>query len=196
MPVSESQEAPGPEVIEEPGTGQLEVWRLPTSQAFLRRLLTDLFENFWDRITFGPLIQGAAYEFRATQRPERIGYYDGYLTVDFGHSHFHVCIGENRGEEHDPTPPALAEHRRTGRAELFRRLNRDGTPDTWGLRLFNGRGEQQITLLFPNPFLTDSLKFAAPPDWGRLQLWDYVRREYMGLFPDARDRSGRRMIHP
>jgi hypothetical protein len=186
----------GPETVDEPGLGTLEVWRLPPSEDVLRRLLTMLFERYWDRITFGPLIQGAAYELRAERRPERIGYQDGYLTVHVGASHLHLCIGPTRGDARWPTPPALAAHRRTARAELFRRLNREGAPDVWGLRLRNGHGEEQITVLFPNPFLTDADQPALQPDWDRLAVWDHVRREYLGLAPDAKDRSGTRFIHP
>jgi len=185
-----------PRVVDEPGNGTLEVWDLEPSEAVLEALLTDLFRNHWEAITFGPLIQGAAWEITAPGPPERLGMQDGYLTVDFGHFHFHLCIGPHRGGAAHPTPPALAAHRRTKRAELYRRINRDGTPDGWGLRLFNGKDEEQITVLFPNPFLTRDQRFRETPDWAQLALWDDVRRRYLGLAPDPRDRSGRRMIHP
>jgi hypothetical protein len=180
----------------EPGTGTLEAWRLDTSEELLRRLLCDLFENHWERIVFGPLTQGAAWEITATGPPERIVLHDGYLTVDFGALHCHLCIGEHHGDPDTPTDPELARVRRTARAEIFRRINRDGTPDTWGVRLLNGRNEQQITILLPSPFVTDDLQFFDEPQWERLELWDYLRREYLGLGPDDRDRSGRRMIYP
>lgn len=185
-----------PRVVHEPGTGTLEVWDLEPSAAVLEPFLTDLFRNHWHEITFGPLIQGAAWEITATHPPERMGMLDGYLTVDFGAFHFHLCIGEHRGSGANPTPPELAAHRRTKRAELYRRINADGTPDTWGLRLFNGKDEEQITLLFPNPFLTRDQRFRERPDWSALALWDDARKRYLGLDPDPRDRSGRRMIHP
>jgi hypothetical protein len=181
--------------VEAPGEGQLEVWDLDASAASLEALLTDLFRNHWRSIIFGPIIQGAAWEIGAAEAPRRIGMEDGYLTVDFGRLHFHLCIGEHRGSPAAPAPPELAAHRRTSRAELYRRINREGTPDSWGLRLFNGQGEQQITILFPNPFLTEAQQLRAEPDWSRLALWDDVRRRYLGLEPDPRDRSGRRFVH-
>jgi len=183
-------------IVEEPGVGTLEVWALEPSEEVLHTLLRDLFTNHWRDITFGPLVQGAAYELRAPGEPRKITLLDGYLTVDWGGTHFHLCIGQTRGHPDSPTDPLLARHRRTHRAELYRRINRDGTPDTWGLRLFNGKGEQQITVLFPNPFLTEDLAFADQPDWTRLHLWDHVRETYLGMPPDDRDRSGRRMVHP
>ncbi len=142
----------------------LEVWALEPSEEVLHTLLRDLFTNHWRDITFGPLVQGAAYELRAPGEPTKITLLDGYLTVDWGGTHFHLCIGQTCGHPDSPTDSLLAEHRRTQRAELYRRINRDGTPDTCVLRIFNGKGDQQITVLFPNPFLTEDLTFADQPD--------------------------------
>jgi hypothetical protein len=174
-----------------------EIFALPTDAASLEDLLTDLFRNHWQQITFGPIIQGAAWEMRAAQPPDRIKMFDGYLTVSFGVPHFHICIGEHRGPHNDPVSPALAHHRRTARAELYRRLGRDGAPMSWGLRLFNGKDEQQITVLLPNPFLhPETDKALKAPDWSRLELWDHLRARWLGLDqPDPFDRSGRGFRH-
>ncbi len=51
---------------------------------------------------------------------------------------------------------------------------------SWGLRLWNGLGEQMITVFFPNPYLTDEQKIRREPDWGRLALWEGLRRRYAG----------------
>jgi hypothetical protein len=170
----------------EPGVGRLHVWPLPPTAALLERLLCDLFETHWRGLTFGPIVQGSAWELQASEPPRRIGMMDGY---------FHLCIGEHRGSAHAPVSPELARHRRTARAELYRRVNADGAPDSWGLRLFNGADEQQITVLFPNPFLDDEHRFLAAPDWARLAAWDHVRAAYLGLPPDPFDRTGSRFIH-
>jgi hypothetical protein len=180
---------------DEPGVGRLHVWPLPATAALLERLLRDLFETRWRGLTFGPIVQGSAWELQTEAPPRRVGMLDGYLTVDLGHSHFHLCIGEHRGSPHAPVSPELARHRRTARAELYRRINAEGTPDSWGLRLFNGADEQQITVLFPNPFLDDEHRFRAAPDWSRLDAWDHVRAAYLGLPPDPFDRTGTRFIH-
>jgi hypothetical protein len=175
----------------------VEVFALPTDAASLEALLRDLFENHWREITFGPIIQGAVWELRAPEAPDTIKMFDGYLTVAFGVPHFHICIGEHRGPHNNPVSPELARHRRTARAELYRQLSRSGTPISWGTRLFNGKDEQQITVLLPNPFLhPETNKILKVPDWSRLALWDQLRQRWCGLpEPDSFDRSSRGFSH-
>jgi hypothetical protein len=47
----------------------VEVLPLPTDEATLVRVLRDLFESHWDKNVFGPIIQGAAWEFQAPHAP-------------------------------------------------------------------------------------------------------------------------------
>lgn len=177
-----------PVVVEEPGTGRLELWRLPTDEVTLQALLTEVLIEAWEHVTFGPCIQGAVFEARASRRPQS-SMLDGYLTVDVGGWHFHVCIGEHHG-----APAALARRRRTARAELFRIVSEQG-PVSWGLRLFNGADEQQITVWLPNPFLDDRNEPLDPPDWTRLAVWDRLRAAHLGLAPDPADRRATRFVH-
>ena len=174
-----------------------EVFALPADAVSLEELLRTLFEQHWAEITFGPIIEGAAWEIRAPHAPSRIGMLDGYLTGAFGASHFHLCIGPHRGMPDAPVSAALARHRRTERAELYRRLDRAGAPVSWGLRLYNGAGEQQATILLPNPFLSeDGEKILKVPDWSRLALWDGLRARWCGLdAPDPADRAATRFSH-
>lgn len=183
-------------VLEADGT-PLDVFSLPTDQTSLEELLRDLFENHWREITFGILIQGAAWEMKADRAPTRIGMLDGYLTVAFGVPHFHICIGQTKGSRSRPTSPEVARHRRTVRAEIYRRIGRSCTPMSWGVQLFNGAGEQQITVLLPNPFLhPDTDKILKEPDWSRLALWDKLRARWFDLHePDPVDRSASRFVH-
>ncbi len=164
-----------------------ERWPLPVDEAFLERLLRDLFENHTAALTFGPIIEGAAYEMKVAEPPETVALFDGYLTIRWpGGSHFHLCVGENRGAD----DAALKARRRPGRAELFRGLDEDGHPVTWGFRMANGAGEPQIDVFFPNPFLTATDAIAETPDWSRLELWNYVRTTYAGAAADGRDTLG------
>ena len=79
--------------VDEPGNGTLEIFPLPTDQATLFRLLSEVFEH-WQQVRFGPIIQGAAYEIKAPCAPQ-ITLLDGYATLDFEAWHIHLCIGGN-----------------------------------------------------------------------------------------------------
>jgi hypothetical protein len=94
--------------VTDPDGATVEIFPLPTDDGSLEALLRDLFEQHWDKITFGPLIQGAAWEIRAPHAPTHIGMLDGYLTVAFDVSHFHLCIGPHKGPPNHPAPEALA----------------------------------------------------------------------------------------
>ena len=169
-----------------------EVYSLPVDTDFLEELLRYIFENHWRSIVFGPIIEGGAYEFRCPNEPRSITLFDGYLTVHFGGTHFHICIGENMGSESSPTPAALKKIRRTSRAEIVRGFDENGAPIIWQLRLFNGDDTPQLNIFFPNPFLTDEDGIADTPDWSRLTVWDDIARRYLGRkqAQDPLDRSG------
>jgi hypothetical protein len=135
----------------------------------IERLLTELFTEHWSRITVGPLIQGAAWEIRFTA-PPKLSMLDGYLTADTGAWHFHLCVGDTSG------PAALA--RRVARAAFFRTMGGTCSPATYGLRLWNGLGEQMLTVLFPNPYYDDDSNRLRQRDWTRIELWEDFRRRY------------------
>jgi hypothetical protein len=130
----------------------IEYTDFPPSHELLEPLLRELFERHWRSLVFGYCIQGAVFELEASE-PPRVSLLDGYLTVDHGRGHMHLCIGEHRGSPANPTPPELAAWRRVGRAAWYRALNRERAPVSWGLRLWNGRAEQMLTVFFPNPVL-------------------------------------------
>jgi hypothetical protein len=170
-----------------------EIYALPVDSAYLEQLLRYIFDNHWRSIVFGPIIEGGAYEFRCPCKPRSITMFDGYLTVHFGGTHFHLCIGDNQGSHQRPTPPQLQTTRRTSRAEIVRGFDADGAPISWQLRLFNGAGTPQLNVFFPNPFLTDEDQLADEPDWSRLAVWDDIATRFLGreLPQDPLDRSGR-----
>jgi hypothetical protein len=180
---------------DEPGVGLVEMFPLKVSEDGLERLLTEIFQEHWRHIVFGSLIQGAVFELTA-QAPAKVSLLDGYLTVIFGESHFHLCIGEHKGRKANPTDPELARHRRTARAEFFRMMSpEEQAPSSWGFRMFNGADEQQLTIFLPNPFLSKDMKILKEPDWDRLALWDLLRKRYLGLDPDPKDRAATRFWH-
>ena len=179
-------------VVDADGRKTREVWPLPMEEAFLEAFLRDLFERHWEGLVFGPLIQGAAYEFKCPSKPRSVTLFDGYLTVHYGSGgHFHLCIGENRGPEASPTPPELRAHRKPSKAQLFRGYGRDGKPVTWGFEMWNGKDEPMISIFFPNPFLTDDDQIAEQPDFSRLSVWRSVAKTWLNREPEALDEAGR-----
>ncbi len=175
----------------EDGTLAREVWALPLEEEFLETFLRDLFENHWQGIRLGPMIQGAAWEWKCPGAPKRISLFDGYLTVMFGNGgHFHLCIGENRGSAANPTGPELRAHRRPSRAEIFRSFDREARPLIWGFEMWNGKGENGLTVFFPSPFLNDDDTLADPPDFSRLATWRAVAGRWLGRPPEALDEEG------
>ena len=182
-----AQPLPRGEIIQQLD-GTYELFPVPTDQDTLYGILTDCLAE-WENIRIGLLIPGAVWEIKPP-RPPRTGFLDGYLTVDFDEWHLHLCIGE-----HTSAPPEVARLRRTARAELYRRLNPDHQPTSWGFRLFNGGGQQQITVLLPNPHLDAHQNYEQHPDWSRLYLWDRLRAKYLAQGEDATDRTAAGFWH-
>jgi hypothetical protein len=151
---------------------------VPVEGDGVERLCTELFTEHWAKLTVGPLIEGAAYEIQFTA-PPKVTVLDGYLTVDTGPWHFHLCVNDHRG-----TPSAeLARIRRVARAAFFQTTGESCTVTTWGLRLWNGRGEQMITILFPNPYFDETWQRLPEPRWEKTALWGDLRRRYVPLSP-------------
>jgi hypothetical protein len=173
----------------EPGTGMVDIFPVVAAENVLTDIITDIFQNYWEDVVFGSLVQGAVFEIHAPNAPQRISVFDGYMTINFGAWHFHLCVGENKGTPKFPTDPALTKVRKCARAEFYRILNADGAPKSWGFRMFNGAGEQMMTVFFPNPFITKAEKIRKEPDWSRLQMWDTFRKTYLGLDADPKDRT-------
>jgi len=141
----------------------------------VERLLVELFTEHWAVLTVGPLIEGAAYEIQFATRPT-LTMLDGYLTVDTGAWHFHLCVNDHYGTR----SAELARVRRVARAAFFRTEGGSCAPATWGLRLWNGLGEQMITVLFPNPHFDETWQRLREPRWEKTELWQELRRRYTG----------------
>jgi len=168
------------------GRLKAEIWPLPIDQPFLQSLFRDLFENHWDKLTFGPMIAGGAYELRCPRAPDRVTVSGGYLTVHWGRNgHFHLCIGESNADAE------TVAHRRPSKCELVRGRDKRGDPVTWSLRVENGHGESTLSIYFPNPFLTDGDGIADTPDWSRLSLWHLILKSYAGQEADGLDTTGK-----
>lgn len=164
-----------PTMVRNPDGSIAEHFHIPLVPGRLERLFRKLFEEHWRDIIFGPCIQGAVFEIRLTEKPKRVSMLDGYLTVDTGSWHFHVCIDEHR----QAATPELARRRQASRAVFFHDICENGVvKGSWGLRLWNGCDEQMLTVFFPNPCLTDEQQILKEPDWSRLALWERLRDTY------------------
>jgi hypothetical protein len=154
---------------------------ISTEPAVLERLLREIFEQHWDGVTVGPILQGAAYELQYS-KPPKVSLGAGYLTVDTGEYHFHLHIGEVSETASKSIHPELARQRQVSRASFFRELKDNGKgclPGSWGFRMWNGNGEQMITIFFPNPYF-DKQGMLQEPKWDNLALWERLRTEYTG----------------
>ena len=162
-------------VMREPDGSLTRYTDVPVTGDTVERLMTEVFGQHWAAISAGPIIDGAAYEIRFTAAP-KLSMLDGYLTVDTGPWHFHLCVNDHGGA----ATPELARVRRVGRAAFFHTDGGSCVPGAWGLRLWNGRGEQMITVYFPNPWLDDDLERVREPRWERTALWNDLRARYAG----------------
>jgi hypothetical protein len=152
----------------------------PSADA-MDRLVKRLFENHWREITVGPCIEGAVFEVRFSEAP-KLSMLDGYLTVNLGPWHFHLCIAEHKGNR----SPELARKRQVARVALFEMRGAGCSGGrSWGVRMWNGFGDQMTTVFLPNPRLSNELKLQKKPDWERLRLWYDLRREFLGEEPPA-----------
>ena len=165
--------APQPDVVQEPDGTTTRYTEVDVSGDRVERLLTEVFGTHWAAISAGPVIEGAAYEIRFVTAP-KLSVLDGYLTVDTGAWHFHLCVNEHRGA----ATPELARLRRVARAAFFRTEGGSCAPGAWGLRLWNGHGQQMITVYFPNAWLDDDDRRLREPRWERTAIWDDLRRRY------------------
>jgi hypothetical protein len=152
-------------------TGDVDEWpvRLPPEETL--RVLSELFGVHWRDIRFGILSGGAEWEIRAAQPPRLIPLNDGTITLHFGGWHLHLRVGDRPGVDR-PDPE------RIHALVFFRLLDEERSPTDWGMAFVNGRGEQQLAVLLPNPVRGEDDRPLSRPDWTRLALWNQLRRRY------------------
>ena len=74
----------------------------------------------------------------------------------------------------------VANRRQCSRVSFYREFGEGRcVPGSWGIRLWNGDGDQMCTFFLPNPFLNAEQKLQSP-DWSRLSLWNELRARYLG----------------
>ncbi len=159
-------------------------WDLPTDGASVEALLRDIFERYWDRLIYGPILNGVAYEWTCPNAPDCFELNAGYLTICFGGPHFHLCVGP--GAVPDTPEGRLS---MPGAVNLVRSLDPRGAPNSWSLELRDGADRPMMSIYFDNPFLAGPDRIADRPDWNRLSMWRDISWRYAGLAPDPFDET-------
>lgn len=166
----------GPEIERHPDGAVTRYFCFAPTPEAMSALADELFVKNWQRLTVGPCIEGAVFEVRFERAPT-VRTVDGYLTVDLGYWHFHLCTGPHKGSLSEE----LRRMRPVAKVALFERRGPGcGGSRSWGVRLWNGYGEQMTTVFLPNPNLTDDQKMAKTPDWSRLELYYHLRERFLG----------------
>jgi hypothetical protein len=148
----------------------------PPAEPTMRDLAQELFGTHWRSVVVGPCIEGAVFEI-AFQSPPEIRYSDGYLTVDLGPWHFHLCLGPHKGNSSEE----LRRKRPVAKVAFFERRGKGCAGGrSWGLKLWNGYGEQMTTVFLPNPRITDDHQVLKVPDWSRLETYYRLRQRFLG----------------
>ncbi|MCI0416038.1 hypothetical protein L0222_24960 [bacterium] len=164
------------EVVEELDGTVTEYSYITPDEETMRSISRFLFEEHWRDIIVGPCIEGSVFEIRFEQLP-KMSYLDGYLTVNLGYWHFHLCIGTHKGTPSEE----LREKRQVSMMALFEsKKNRCIGGSTYGLRMWNGFAQQMITVFLPNPKLSDEMKVLKEPQWERLSLWYEMKNKFLG----------------
>lgn len=145
----------------------------------LEELLTELYTNHWHEIMTTYLAGGAVIEL-FPKKPEKIGMMDGYLTIDTGNWHLHLCIGKHRGNRaKKEDKETLQQQRQATRGAFIHTTNGTCTPESWSLRLWNGKDVQMVNIIFPNPYLTEDLHRQKEADWSKLELWNNTKEKLL-----------------
>lgn len=164
------------EIAEHPDDAVTAYTYFEPREPVLRELVQQLFGVHWSSVVVGPCIEGAVFEVCFQQAPE-IRYSDGYLTVDLGPWHFHLCLGPHKGSASEE----LRRMRPVAKVGFFDRRGKGcGGGRSWGLRFWNGYGEQMTTVFLPNPRISDDQELLPKPDWSRLDLYYRLREQFLG----------------
>ncbi|MGF1520223.1 MAG: ferredoxin [Nodosilinea sp.] len=164
-----------------PQGGRVEYEEFPGTIDVTGPLLYTLFQQRWQEVELGHVVEGSVLELSFTEPPRLCVLYDGYLTVATPAWHLHLCLEENLGGPHQSTPMALRHQRQVKRAAFYRRFNASGRPVSWGIQFWNGNDERMMTLFLPNPYMgeDEDLLPEGKPQLDKLGLYDHLRQIYV-----------------
>ncbi|MCC5621872.1 ferredoxin [Nostoc sp. CHAB 5715] len=160
--------------------GSIEYEYFDSSTDVLSSLLYTLFEQNWQQVGVGHIVQGGVLELEFNAPPKICILYDGYLTVVTEGWHLHLCIEANLGGPHCKTPVELRQQRQVNRAAFYRRFNAEGIPRSWGIDFWNGADENLMTIFLPNPYVEgENLLPEGKPNLSKLALYEELRDIYV-----------------
>lgn len=85
------------EIVHNPDGSMTRYSYLDASEETVTKLMREIFEDNWQRITIGPWLLGAVFELPFEKAPE-VRFSNGYLTIDAGPWHCHLCVGSYEGK--------------------------------------------------------------------------------------------------
>ncbi|MDZ8261171.1 (2Fe-2S) ferredoxin domain-containing protein [Nostoc sp. ChiQUE01b] len=160
--------------------GSIEYEHFDSSTDVLSSLLYTLFQQNWQQVGVGHIVQGGVLELEFNAPPKICILYDGYLTVVTEGWHLHLCIEANLGGPHCKTPLELRQQRQVNRAAFYRRFNAEGIPRSWGIDFWNGADENLMTIFLPNPYVEgENLLPEGKPNLSKLAFYEELRDIYV-----------------
>ena len=160
--------------------GSIEYEYFNSSTDVLSSLLYTLFQQNWQQVGVGHIVQGGVLELEFNAPPKICILYDGYLTVVTEGWHLHLCIEANLGGPHCKTPLELRQQRQVNRAAFYRRFNAEGIPRSWGIDFWNGADENLMTIFLPNPYVEgENLLPEGKPNLSKLAFYEEIRDIYV-----------------
>ncbi|NEQ97935.1 MAG: (2Fe-2S) ferredoxin domain-containing protein [Cyanothece sp. SIO2G6] len=161
--------------------GRVEYEDFPCTVDVTGPLLHTLFQERWQEVELGHVVQGSVLELSFTEPPKIFVLYDGYLTVVTEAWHLHLCVEPHVGGPHDRTPEPLRHQRLIKRAALYRRFNANNRPVSWGIQFWNGSDERMMTLFLPNPYIGEGEELLpeGKPQLEKLGLYETLRQIYV-----------------
>ncbi|MDF5706699.1 MAG: (2Fe-2S) ferredoxin domain-containing protein [Nostoc sp. S4] len=160
--------------------GSIEYEYFDSSTDVLSSLLYTLFQQNWQQVGVGHIVQGGVLELEFNAPPKICILYDGYLTVVTEGWHLHLCIEANLGGPHCKTPLELRQQRQVSRAAFYRRFNAEGIPRSWGIDFWNGADENLMTIFLPNPYVEgENLLPEGKPNLSKLAFYEELRDIYV-----------------
>ncbi|MEH2084030.1 MAG: (2Fe-2S) ferredoxin domain-containing protein [Nostoc sp.] len=160
--------------------GSIEYEYFDSSTDVLSSLLYTLFQQNWQQVGVGHIVQGGVLELEFNAPPKICILYDGYLTVVAEGWHLHLCIEANLGGPYCKTPLELRQQRQVSRAAFYRRFNAEGIPISWGIDFWNGADENLMTIFLPNPYVEgENLLPEGKPNLSKLALYEELRDIYV-----------------